>query len=160
MTDRSVTHGAFTIERTYPVPPSQVFAAWADQAAKDRWFGSGDPDFLAVTDVYTLDFQPGGHERLEGSLGDGRSFEYDATYVDIVDGERIIHSYEVSVAGVRTSISLATIQFEPVAIGTRVIVTEQGVFIDTRDNNDLRREGATDMLDKLGGYVTALGVPA
>ena len=153
MTDRSVTHGTFAIERTYTAPPSRVFAAWADQTAKDRWFGSGDTEFLAVTDLYTLDFRRGGHERLEGSVADGRRFGYDATYLDIVDGERLIHSYEVSVAGRRTSVSLVTVEFEPVDDGTRLVLTEQGVFIDTRDNNELRQEGASDMLDKLGAYL-------
>ena len=33
MTKRSVTHDAFTIERTYPVPPPRVFAAYADPIA-------------------------------------------------------------------------------------------------------------------------------
>src|SRR5690349_22060998 len=127
MTVRSVTHGTHTVERTYPVPPARVFAAWTDQTAKDRWFGSGDPDFLAVTDVYTLDCSPGGRERLEGSLADGRRFGYDATYLDIVDRERLIYSYEVSVAGQRTSVSLVTVEFAGVADGTHLVLTEQGV---------------------------------
>ena len=32
--DRNVTHATFTLERSYPVPPARVFAAWADPAAK------------------------------------------------------------------------------------------------------------------------------
>jgi uncharacterized protein YndB with AHSA1/START domain len=27
--DRYVTHATFTLERSYPVPPARVFAAWA-----------------------------------------------------------------------------------------------------------------------------------
>jgi len=30
MTDRSVTHATFVVERTYPVSPARVFAAWAE----------------------------------------------------------------------------------------------------------------------------------
>jgi uncharacterized protein YndB with AHSA1/START domain len=34
MTDRSVTHGSFSVERTYPAAPQRVFAAWATLEAK------------------------------------------------------------------------------------------------------------------------------
>ena len=56
MTDRSVTHTTFTLERTYPVSPDQVFAAWAAPEVKARWF-AGNPE------GYELDFRPGGIER-------------------------------------------------------------------------------------------------
>jgi uncharacterized protein YndB with AHSA1/START domain len=39
--DRFVTHTTFSLERVYPVPVAQVFAAWADPAAKARWFAPG-----------------------------------------------------------------------------------------------------------------------
>jgi hypothetical protein len=45
------------------------------------------------------------------------------------------------------------VQFEAVADGTQLSVTEQGVFIDTRDNSELRQGGTIDMLDKLGAYL-------
>jgi uncharacterized protein YndB with AHSA1/START domain len=35
--DRPVIHDTFTIERTYPVPASRVFAAFASKEAKDTW---------------------------------------------------------------------------------------------------------------------------
>ena len=38
MSNRSVTHTTFVIERTYPVPPARVFAAFADVELKERWF--------------------------------------------------------------------------------------------------------------------------
>ena len=39
--DRYVTHATFSLERSYPAPPARVFAAWADPAAKARWFAGG-----------------------------------------------------------------------------------------------------------------------
>ena len=38
MTDRSVTHSTFVVERTYAAPPARVFAAFADPAARCAWF--------------------------------------------------------------------------------------------------------------------------
>jgi uncharacterized protein YndB with AHSA1/START domain len=39
--DHNVTHATFTLERSYPVPPGRVYAAWAEPAAKARWFTPG-----------------------------------------------------------------------------------------------------------------------
>ncbi len=41
--DHYVTHATFSLERSYPVPPAGVFAAWTDPAAKARWFAAS-PD--------------------------------------------------------------------------------------------------------------------
>jgi uncharacterized protein YndB with AHSA1/START domain len=159
VTDRSVAHGSFTVERTYPAPPRQVYAAWATQAAKDAWFGEGD-DFLAVTDQYTLDFRVGGRERLDGTLPSGKAFSYDAVYHDIVDGRRIVASYDVCIDGQRTSVSLMTVEFVSSVDGTRVVLTEQGSFLDGLDSNAQREEGALDSLVKLGRYLDATVIAA
>ena len=52
----TVLHSTFSLERTYPVPPERVFAAWADPAAKKRWFvskGEHELDFRAGGRVYS-----------------------------------------------------------------------------------------------------------
>ena len=152
MTDRSVVHGSFSIERTYPATPRRVFAAWASQPAKDEWFGEGD-DFLASTDQYTLDFRVDGRERLGGKLPNGRTFDYSAVYHDIVDEARIVASYDVRIDGRRVSVSLMTVELTAVAEGTHLVMTEQGAFLDGLDSNDQRQEGAADSLDKLGQYL-------
>ena len=66
-TTRSVVHGSFTIERTYPHAPASVFAAWADPDRKRVWFGQG-PDFVEKMESYELDVRIGGHERWHGRL--------------------------------------------------------------------------------------------
>jgi uncharacterized protein YndB with AHSA1/START domain len=154
--NRSVAHGTFIVERTYPAPPERVFAAWANRSEKNRWFGEGD-DFLASTDEYTLDFRVGGHERLAGTMPGGRMFTYDAHYQDIVDDRRIVMSYDVSIDGRRNSVSLMTVELTPVSDGTRLVLTEQGAFLDGLDSNEQRQEGAVDSLDQLGEYLRSEG---
>src|SRR5919202_1788709 len=59
MRERSIEHASFSIERRYDVPPATVFAAWADAAAKARWFSeSGE----WVAGPLELDFRVGGSE--------------------------------------------------------------------------------------------------
>jgi uncharacterized protein YndB with AHSA1/START domain len=154
----STTHGTFTIERTYPVSAHEVFQAWASEQAKDRWFGSG-AGFLAKTDVYSLDFRVGGVERFEGSLADGRRFQYRAIHQDIVEDERIIMSYDCLVNDRRISVSIMTVEFSPAERGATLTITEQGAFLDGLDNNDQRKLGATDNLDQIEKYFAAK-VPA
>jgi len=60
MTDHSVTHATFSLERSYPLPPARVFAAWADPAAKARWFAGPDSG-------HELDFRVGGREVNHGT---------------------------------------------------------------------------------------------
>ena len=36
MSDRSVTHATFELQRTYDATPARVFAAWADPTAMAR----------------------------------------------------------------------------------------------------------------------------
>jgi uncharacterized protein YndB with AHSA1/START domain len=68
MTERSVIHDTFVIERTYPAGPSRVFAAFASREAKDAWADTGD---IAVAEPATgpaeFDFRVGGHERFRTS---------------------------------------------------------------------------------------------
>lgn len=152
MTDRSVAHGSFTIERAFAQPPQKVFAAWAAEPAKAVWFGADD-EFLTVTGMYSLDFRIGGREHLDGTLPGGASFTYDAIYQDIVADHRIVVSYDVGIGGRRISVSLMTVELTPVPEGTRLVLTEQGAFLDGLDTNAQRQEGARDSLDKLGAFL-------
>ena len=66
MTDRSVVHTTFAIERIYPASPARVFNAFADPAEKARWFGG--PEEWGP-DEATIDFRVGGREVNRGGLG-------------------------------------------------------------------------------------------
>ena len=133
MTERSVIHDMFTIERTYPATPSRVFAAFASEEAKNIWGDTGDlepPDGEAGNSEF--DFRVGGRERF-GHMWHGTTYRYDALYYDIVPEQRIVYSYEMYADDARISVSLATIEFAKSGEGTTLSFTEQGAFLDGID---------------------------
>jgi uncharacterized protein YndB with AHSA1/START domain len=156
MTERAIIHDTFVIDRTYPVPASRVFAAFAAKEAKGVWADTGDlTESDADTSGTEFDFRVGGHERF-GFGYQGISYRYDARYHDIVPDQRIIYSYEMHADGARISVSVATIEFAPAADGTALTWTEQGAYLDGFDGAEapqLRRGGTSEMLDGLAKYL-------
>ena len=142
MSNRSVTHSTFVIERDYDVSAARVFAAWADKSAKERWFGPSEGE-------HELDFREGGREHFEAAV-EGAVYSYDALYEDIVRGERIVYTYKMHRDGVRISVSVTTVELLADGDGTHLRYTEQGVFLDGTDTPAAREHGTAELLDKLG----------
>ena len=145
MTERSIAHGSFTLEREYPHPPAKVFAAWADPAQKRKWFGApeaGNPEHI-------FEFEVGGREYSAGAHN-GQTYTFDVRYQDIVPNNRIVYTYEMTLDGRRISVSLATIELFATATGTRMKVVEDGAFLDGLDTVKQREDGTSFLLDQLG----------
>ena len=153
MADRSALHVTFTIERTCPASPAQVFAAFVDPRVKARWQDS--PETAAVddsTDYLEFDFRVGGHERFTFAMHDV-TYSYDAEYFDIVPDERIAYSYTMHADGRPDSLSNVTIEFARDGTGTALTYTEQGVFLDCIDDPTEREHGTAELLDNLTRYL-------
>ena len=148
----SAQHGNFTIERVYDAPVAMVFKAWADRDAKARWFG---PPVECTDVVREQDFRVGGRDRLKATWPGGRITEFRAEYRDVVENERIVYVYDLLVDAKKISISLATITFARSGKGTKLIVTEQGAFLDGYDDAGARERGTADLLDRLGHSLEA-----
>jgi uncharacterized protein YndB with AHSA1/START domain len=148
MSARSATHGTFAIERVYDSSPARVFNAWAEPAAKARWF-VGPTDWQLLE--RSIDFRVGGKERLSGRKGSGIVSTFDAVYHDIVPDRRIIYCYDMRLDDAHISASLATIELHPAGAGTRLVFTEQAVFLDGYDDSGSRERGTRILLEQLGG---------
>ena len=95
----------------------------------------------------------GGRERYRGRPPDGSVHAADAWYLDIEPDRRIVYAYDVRVGDTRLVASLATVELRPEGGGTRLVFTEQGVFLDGWDNPAMREEGTKGLLDALGDYL-------
>ena len=146
MSERSVNHATFVIERTYAASPATVFAAWADPETKARWFGGSDE----ANGEYELDFRIGGRELSRGDAPDGEVYTYEARYHDIVPDERIVYVYDMHRDKARISVSLTTVDLKAEDAGTRLIYTEQGAYLDGEDKPEYREQGTGSLLDALG----------
>jgi len=142
MSQRSVEHATFVIERRYESPREQVYAAWADPPAKAAWFGASDD--------YQLDFRIGGRELNRGAGPDGTAYTFDARYQDIVPNERIVFTYFMLMGSTGISVSVTTVELADDGDVTRLVYTEMGVFLDDHDDPRQRERGTGGLLDALG----------
>jgi uncharacterized protein YndB with AHSA1/START domain len=145
MPEQTAIHSTFILERSYPKPPEQVFAAFADSAKKRGWFAEGDHHDI---DEFQMDFRVGGAERLRYRFNEATPFKgvvlnNEGNYLDIlkVPNRRIVTISTMTMADRRISASLVTIEFLPTDKGTDLICTHQGTFFEGADGPQMREAG-------------------
>ncbi len=157
MSERTVTHATFCIDRVYDAAPARVFKAFSDAEAKAKWF-SGPPDWDSSGVI--MDFRVGGRERNTGGPPGGPVHDFNCLYWDIVPNERIVFTYDMHLDETRISVSMTTIELKPAGAGTRLVFTEQGAFLDGFEDPSLREEGTRLLLEALGAALESGAVPA
>jgi uncharacterized protein YndB with AHSA1/START domain len=153
----SVIHGTFVIEHSFPAAPDRVFAALADPAKKRRWFaeeGEGQ-----MVESFEMDFRVGGSERARfrfktGTPFPGTALVSDGTYLDIVEGRRIVIGSTMTLGDKRISASLLTFELLRTQRGTDLIFTHQGAFFEGSDGPKMREEGWHKLLEQLAGELS------
>ena len=141
-----VAHAMFTVERVFKATPAQVFRALTDEAAKARWFSGGEGYTLVKRE---MDVRPGGREHVQGRWSSGMVSTFDAIYFDVVPNRRLVYAYEMHLDERKISVSLATLELEQTAAGTRLKMTEQGAFVDGFEDGGGREHGTRLLLEQL-----------
>ncbi len=97
-----------------------------------------------------MDVRPGGRELVKGQWESGVVSTFEAVYHDVVPEERIVYAYTMHLDARKISVSLATFELKPSGTGTRLVMTEQGAYLDGYDDAGSRERGSQFLLDALG----------
>jgi uncharacterized protein YndB with AHSA1/START domain len=151
MTD--VLHETFTVTRELEAPPARVFAAFADEAVRRRWFR-----LPGRSPEYRHSFAVGGGEEAHSTFthpdGTAERLEYRSRYLDIVPERRIVFGYDSLVDDVVRWTSLVTVLIEPDGAGSRLDWIEQVAFLVRTG------DGSADLPHLRGGTILRLnGLP-
>ena len=141
-------HDRFVIDRVYSHAPAKVFAAFATEEGKRRWFAAPDGEWDLVE--RSFDFRVGGIETIEANWKTGKNSRMDAVYHDIVPDRRIVYSYRMALSGVPISVSMTSVELVPEGAGTRLILTEHGISLDGYEDKGSREHGVGWQMDRLG----------
>jgi uncharacterized protein YndB with AHSA1/START domain len=151
MTEPTVVHDTFVIERTYPASIERVFAALSDPTKKRRWH-AGDTDDV---ESFEMDFREGGAERNRSRMNErtpfpGAILANEGIYQDIVPGRRVVLATSMTLAGRRISSALITFELMESNGPTTLLLTHQGAFFEGSGGPKMRKDGWEQLLDRLG----------
>lgn len=149
MTLHTAIHKSFVLERVYPHAPARLFNAFKDPAKKARWFVGGEG---FIVNGATWDFRVGGWERFKFRFGEkGPPMTNDTVFMEIVENQRIVFAYSMTIGGNPLSVSLTTVEFVAQDGGKKTLLrfSEHDTFLDGNDGLDSRREGTTGLLQSL-----------
>jgi uncharacterized protein YndB with AHSA1/START domain len=135
------------VTRVFDAPRALVFKAWTDPKHLAHWWG---PNGFSIT-TYEMNFKPGGVWRFVMHGPDGRDYQNEQVYVEIVEPERLVYrhvphpQFQMTVTfaddGGKTKLT-ARMVFESAALRDKT-VKEFGAV-----------EGLKQTLGRLGEHVT------
>ena len=100
----------------------------------------------------------GGREVARGGPDGGPVMTFETLYRDIVPDQRIVYTSALSAGTDLWTVSLTTVEFTPGgAGGTRLVLTEQGTYLDGHEQPAWREQGTADHLEALAAQLKADG---
>ncbi len=121
------------ITREFEAPPATVFRVWTTPEMVRRWWSGGQGTVSSVE----MDFRVGGRWRYVIAGPSGSDLAFHGTYVDIVDGAKIVYTEYLEEPGGSTEDETAaptnTVTFEASGTGTLLSLLVQTDSRDLRD---------------------------
>ena len=152
MSEPSVIHHTFVIERNYPATPEKVFEALSDPAKRRQWLLAGQNHEV---EHFEIDFRTGGRERSVSRFGPATPFPgtllvREAEFQDIVPNRRVVFASTMSLGEKHISASLLL----PVEKETELVFTHQAAYFEGSDGPAMREGGWQKLLGNLEQVVT------
>jgi uncharacterized protein YndB with AHSA1/START domain len=115
--------GTVKLHRVFPAPPARVYQAFLDPDAMAKWL----PPHGFTGKVHHLDARVGGTYRMSfTNFGTGHGHSFGGTYLELVPGERIVHTDKFDDPGLPGEMKV-TIALRKVSVGTDVSIVQEGI---------------------------------
>ncbi len=111
------------LQRVLRAPPERVYRAFLDPDAMAKWL----PPHGFTGRVHEIDARVGGRFRMSfTSLGSGQSHAFGGEYLELVPGQRIVHTDRFDDANLPGEMRV-TVSFTAVPSGTELNVVQEGI---------------------------------
>ena len=96
-----------------------------------------------------MDVRVGGREIAKGRWASGLVTTFEAVYLDVVPNARLVYVYTLHLDDRKISVSLATVEIHAAPGGSRLTVTEDGVFLDGYDDAGKREHVTRELVERI-----------
>ncbi|MBO9545796.1 SRPBCC domain-containing protein [Caulobacter sp.] len=154
----SVKFDSFAMEEAFACSVHKLFSAFTDPMTKRAWYVDGAHADTHETLAYTLDPTVGGKEVFRLVLNSktpaaGLEIQMVGECVARVDEALLVYASRMIARGAIVSITNETFEFSARGEGSRLRLTQQGVYLDGSDGPELRRRGHEQLLAGLRQYL-------
>jgi uncharacterized protein YndB with AHSA1/START domain len=119
----STETGTVRLHRVLRAPPEQVYKAFTDQGALERWL----PPYGFTGTIHEIDIRVGGGYRMSfTNFGTGSSHSFKVEYVELVPNERIRHTDRFDDKNLPGEM-MVSIELKTVICGTDICIVQEGI---------------------------------
>ena len=107
------------IKRTFKADVKRVYKAWTEPEQMKQWMGCEERSRVSLTQS----FVPGGNYCITVMMADERVVQMFGTYLEIVENEKLVYSWNNNSSEYPASDTIVTVEFSPNGENTDVVLT-------------------------------------